>query len=143
MSSRQKQQGTRWETLRARSWRALGLHADRHPLKGRDDTNDVWISHPVDGWSEQDKAVEQLNIHKCVEGAVAKAGHLRTLVAWKRLPPKKDGQSRRRTDTLPAIVACHPKTAAVLLLAYEELRARDPEAARALWQQVDEPDSGQ
>lgn len=136
--SRPKDQGTSFETARKRGWHDVDVPGGRLAEGGLSDLGDLWLhahpegASPEDGWIEEDKFRQRLNLHKSLAKALSKAGHRRLLFAWKRLT-KDDGNSRRTPDGMPTVVAAHPQTAAVLLRAYLELQGRDPEFVDRLW----------
>lgn len=138
MANPNKNQGTKNETRRKRVHRAAGFLSGRVAEGGSQDDGDVWIiAHPEAdpegvGWIDEAKACANLNPHKTLDKAIRKSGHLRTVLSHKRLV-RKDGAKRRGPDGLVEVVSAHPITYEVLLRAYEELRARDPEFVANLW----------
>lgn len=89
--SRSRDLGTRWETNCVAAAQNRGLMSDRHPQRGINDTNDIWIAAEDEWWVEckyttTDKSGGTLNPHRVLEKAIAKSDDpYHTALLWRRM----------------------------------------------------------
>lgn len=112
MRTRPKDLGTAFETWMVNQTQDVGLIAERIAEGGQYDRGDIRILTDHE-WIGECKNRTNLNIHLAVEQAVAKAGHQRTFVVWKRMVRKKGNTNR--TQPGPPIVAMPVDTFLALL----------------------------
>lgn len=106
--SKNKAQGTNWETAVKERLLDQGYKARRIEEGGRYDVGDVIFSdHLSEPWVIECKARANLNVTRTLAKAKAKsmqrADEPHTVVAWKKLT-RKDGNERRSADGEPDVV---------------------------------------
>lgn len=106
--SKNKQQGTAWETRVKERLLYQGYRARRIEEGGRYDEGDViFIDHLGEMWVIECKARANLNVTQTLAKAKVKSMNRddepNTVVAWKKLT-RKDGNERRSADGEPDVV---------------------------------------
>ena len=106
--SKNKNQGTRFESALVEYFTELGLEARRLAEGGLLDPGDIELEDGYgDTWVIEAKHRQSLSIHTVyqqVQEKAERAGYLLSALIWKRNPPKKDGQSRRPNSGPPLVV---------------------------------------
>lgn len=101
--SREKAQGTAWESELVRRAKARRLSSRRLAEGGALDEGDVEVVAGELRVIIEGKARAQLGVHQALAKAQQKAGDAPAVVAWKRLV-KRNGQARRVTTGVRDLV---------------------------------------
>lgn len=101
--SKEKRQGTAWETELVKRAKAAGLDSRRLAEGGSDDEGDLEVIAGDLRVVVEGKARAALGAHAALAKAEAKAGDEHAVVAWKRLV-RRDGSNRRTTTGVRDLV---------------------------------------
>ena len=92
--SKARAQGTSYEVQVRDWWRARGHTAERLAEGGSLDRGDVAVDFHGEEVVCEAKARQVLSVQETLSKALAKAGHSRVLVYWKRLTPQGGGRRK-------------------------------------------------
>lgn len=120
--SKNKDQGTRFETYLVNYFTDAGFDARRLAEGGVNDPGDIEVTDAYgDTWVIEAKHRQSLSIHKEYMKILRKAkdrGYVMAGLVWKRTLPKKEGQERR-TPAGPPLVVLDLATFTSLLADYD------------------------
>lgn len=137
MANPNGQQGRAYMRQRIARWMEVGVAADGLAEKGGADEGDLWVvvPPPLDrgqGIIEEDKCTQRLSVDATLEKSIAKAGHERVLLAWKRMRGSK-GDGRRSSYEL---VALSPAFAEVLVRCMKQVHTTSPDLVEEFWMEA-------